>query len=454
MRQNARNLRVEEAKQTQDTEGKVSKGSSGVCLFPARLDTETRIAKATAKKLNIPFVDPLRAHIEPAAVSLIDSQVAMRRQVLPIRLVDDTLLVAMASPGQSIAVRSLELLTGCKVCPAASPKSSLLTVLRQVYGQPAKGTVKPRQEVPQATREKDTEEAGTRALTLSVISNKGGVGKTHFSINLASALAKTGARVLLIDADLGSADISNKLGIFPKHNLLDFLNKDRGLENLVVPTKFHFDLICGACGELRLANLYYAQKVKFLKHFKVISQDYDFAVFDLSAGIGHAVLDFALGADQTVIVTTPQDLVSGYACAKAGFFRFKEIEERLEGRLPKYIPSLTFSPILVINQVNYLEQGVKIYDGIKKIIDENVNTREARFRMKPEYLGSIPYDRSTLRTAEEKRRPFLFHCPYVKASQCVEHMSKRFYKPEDSYKLKVSFKHPFRRFLAIAAQKI
>lgn len=453
MRQNARKLRVEEATQTHDTEDKVSKSSSGVCLFPPRLDTETRIAKATAKKLNIPFVDPLRAHIEPAAVSLIDSQVAMRRQVLPIRLVDNTLLVAMASPDQSIAVRSLELLTGCKVRPAASPKSSLLTVLGQVYGQPVKGTVKPSQEVPQTTREKDTEEAG-RALTLSVISNKGGVGKTHFSINLASALAKTGARVLLIDADLGSADISNKLGIFPKYTLLDFLNKDRELGNLVVPTKFHFDLICGACGELRLANLYYAQKVKFLKHFKVISQDYDFAVFDLSAGIGHAVLDFALGADQTVIVTTPQDLVSGYACAKAGFFRFKEIEERLEGRLPKYIPSLTFSPILMINQVSYLEQGVKIYDGIKKIIDESINTREARFRMKPEYLGSIPYDRSTLRTAEEKRRPFLLHCPYVKASQCVEHMSTRFYKPEDSYKLKASFKHPFRRFLAIVAQKI
>lgn len=453
MRQNARNLRAEEAKQTHDTEDKVSKGSSGVCLFPPRLDTETRIAKATAKKLNIPFVDPLRAHIEPAAVSLIDSQVAMRRQVLPIRLVDNTLLVAMASPDQSIAVRSLEILTGCKVSPAASPKSSLLTVLGQVYGQPVPGTVKPRQEVPQTTQEKDTEEAG-RALTLSVISNKGGVGKTHFSINLASALAKTGARVLLIDADLGSADISNKLGIFPKYTLLDFLNKDRELGNLVVPTKFHFDLICGACGELRLANLYYAQKVKFLKHFKVISQGYDFAVFDLSAGIGHAVLDFALGADQTVIVTTPQDLVSGYACAKAGFFRFKEIEERLEGRLPKYIPSLTFSPILMINQVNHLEQGVKIYDGIKKIVDKSINAREGRFRMKPEYLGSIPYDRSTLRTAEEKRRPFLLHCPYVKASQCVEHMSTRFYKPEDSYKLKASFKHPFRRFLAIAAQKI
>jgi hypothetical protein len=217
MKQNARNLRVEEEKQTQDTEDKVSKGSSGVCLFLDRLDTETRVAKETAKKLNIPFVDPLRARIEPAAVSLIDSQVAMRRQVLPIRLVDDTLLVAMASPDQLIAVRSLEILTGCKVRPAASPKSSLLKVLQQVYGQPVKGTVKSRQEIPQATREKDTEEVGTRALTLSVISNKGGVGKTHFSINLASALAKTGARVLLIDTDLGSCQQNSTSTLYAAH---------------------------------------------------------------------------------------------------------------------------------------------------------------------------------------------------------------------------------------------
>ena len=82
------------------------------------------------------------------------------------------------------------------------------------------------------------------------------MGKTHFSINLACALAKTGARVLLIDADLGSADISNKLAIFPKYHLMDFLEKDKHMQDLVVPTDFGFDLIGGTSGEFKLANLY------------------------------------------------------------------------------------------------------------------------------------------------------------------------------------------------------
>ncbi|MCK4728425.1 MAG: AAA family ATPase [Desulfobacterales bacterium] len=421
----------------------------------SRPDTETQIAKAAAKKLKIPFVDPLCTHIEPAAVALLDPDVAFRRQTLPIRLVNDILLVAMVSPEQPIAIRSLELLTGYKIRPAAAPRSSVLAALEQVYRQPSRDATKNgRDAFMTAQIKKGRQEDEIGALTISIISNKGGVGKTHLSINLAHALANTGAKVLLIDADLGNADISNKLGIFPKHHLLDFLEKNQQMQDLVVRTRFDFDLICGTYGEFKLANLNYAQKIKFIKNFKKISQDYDFAVFDLGAGIARTVLDFALGADRTVIVTTPQDVISGYACAKASFFRFKEIEERLEGRLPEYTPQWIFSPMLVINQVSNLEQGFKLYDTIDKTADKNINANEGRFRIKPEYLGAIPYDRESLRITEEKRRPLLLDFPHIKASQCIQHMTTKFSNPENPYDPRVNFRHPFKRFLAIFSQKI
>jgi len=293
-----------------------------------------------------------------------------------------------------------------------------------------------------------------RALTVSIISNKGGVGKTHLSINLAHALANTGAKVLLIDADLGNADISNKLGIFPKHHLLDFLEKNQQMQDLVIRTRFNFDLICGTFGEFKLANLNYAQKTKFIKHFKKISQGYGFAVFDLGAGIARTVLDFALGADRTVIVTTPQDVISAYACAKASFFRFKEIEERLEGRLSDYTPQWTFSPMLVINQVSNLEQGFKLYHTIDKTADEKINVNEGRFNIKPEYLGAIPYDRESLRISEKKKRPLLLDSPHIKVSQCIQHMSKRFCNSKNPYDPRINFRYPFKRFLAILSQRI
>ena len=180
----AEDLRTDQARQTRDTKDRASKGSSKVCVFPGKADAEIQMAKATAKRLNIPFVDPLRAAIEPSALSLLNPDVAIRRQALPIRLVEDTLLVAMASPEESIAIRSLEILTGCRIRPAAAPKSSLSLALQQVYEQRARGATKASQEAPRNTQENDAEESKAGALTVSVISNKGGVGKTHFAITL------------------------------------------------------------------------------------------------------------------------------------------------------------------------------------------------------------------------------------------------------------------------------
>ncbi|HID30805.1 MAG TPA: hypothetical protein EYP19_12485 [Desulfobacterales bacterium] len=454
MKENSENLNVAKATKVQNRRRGLSEGSPKVCAFPSRLATETQTAKATAKKMKIPFVDPLSTHIEPAAVALLDRDIASRREALPIRFVDDILVVAMATPEQPIAIRSLELLTGHKIRPVAAPRSSIAKALQEVYSQPATGTTKKGQVGSKTKETTPPQEDGARALTVSIISNKGGVGKTHLSINLAHALANTGARVLLIDADLGNADISNKLGIFPEHHLLDFLDKNQQMQDLVVTTQFNFDLICGTYGEFKLANLNYAQKMKFIKHFQKISRAYDFAVFDLGAGIARTVLDFALGADRTVIVTTPQDVISGYACAKAVFSRFKEIEERLEGRLSEYTPQWTFSPMLVINQVANLEQGFKLYDTIEKTADKNINANEGRFCLKPEYLGAIPYDREKLRMTEANKRPLLVDSPYIKASQCIQHMSTRFCNTENPYDPRVNFRHPLKRFVAILSQKI
>jgi flagellar biosynthesis protein FlhG len=234
---------------------------------------------------------------------------------------------------------------------------------------------------------------------------------------------------------------------------MHFLEHKKKLEQLVFPTKYNFDLIASSYGEFKLANLYYAQKVKFINHFKKISQSYEFAIFDLGAGISRMVMDFALAADHTVIVTTPQDFISGYACTKAAFYRFKEIEERLDAKHAKYKPQWTFAPMLLINQVNHLRQGFKLFDNLTKAADQRINSLEDAFRIKPEYLGAIPYEKVALRAAETKKRPLLLTAPRVKAAQSIQHMSTRFFYPEAAYDPKVKFKQPLARFAAILSQK-
>ena len=434
----------------------LSEQTSVINSMPGRSENDKKIAKEKAQRLKIPYVDPLRVTIEPSALTLLEPEIAIRHQALPIRVVDNFLLIAMMTPEEPVTIKSLELLTGFRVRPAVAPKNSLSIALKKYYGSGYVGKPGVKNHPPkiiQKTIAKTTGGNRSEACTISVISNKGGVGKTHLSINMAYCLAKKGAKVLLIDADLGNADVSNKLGMFPKHHLMDFLEKNKNMEDLLFRTEYGFDLIASSYGEFKLANLYYAQKVKFINHFKKISQRYEFAIFDLGAGISRMVMDFALAADYPIIVTTPQDFISGYACTKAGFSRFKEIEERLAEKLSNYEPQRIFSPMLVINQVSNLRQGFKLFNTLKKTANEKINSREGKFQIKPEYLGAIPYERVALRTAELKKRPLILSAPRITASQSIQHMSTRFFYPKATYDPKVKFKYPFSRFAAILSQK-
>ncbi len=420
-----------------------------------KLAQETERAKVIAKRLKMPFADPLTSRIEPAAVALINQETARRLQVLPVRIVDNTLLVAMASPEKTV-LKTLEVLTACEIRLAVAPPTSLSVVLDRVYKKNEACDAAPAKNRPSKTEtvatKNDAQEAG--AQTVSIISNKGGVGKTHVAINLACAMARRGSRVLLLDADLGNADISNKLGIFPDRHLLDFLEKDRELQDLIVASSHGFDLICGTYGEFKLANLNHAQKTRFINHFKKISRRYDYAIFDLGAGIARTVLDFALGADRTVIVATPQDLISGYACAKAAFSRFKELEERLEEKVSGYRPRWTFAPIVIMNQVGSIEQGFKLFENLVKTTNENINSCEDRFRIELQYLGGIEYDKESLRAAESKKRPLLLQLPYIKASQCIDHMATQMFHPDKDFDPRVKFGHSFKRFMAILSKNL
>ena len=442
----------------------MSEQTSKVVSIPGRSENDTKIAKLKAQRLKVPFVDPLRAAIEPSALSLLAPEMAVRRRALPIRVVDNFLLVAMMTPEEPVAIKSLELLTGFKVRPAVAPQNSLFIALKRYYGNKYGGELSAKNRQPKTTPKtivktiqktvaQTTQGDRSGPCTISVISNKGGVGKTHLSINMAYSLAKKGAKVLLIDADLGNADVSNKLGTFPKYHLMNFLENKKKMDELLFRTKYGFDLIASSYGEFKLANLYYAQKIKFINHFRKISQRYEFAIFDLGAGISRMVMDFALAADHTIIVTTPQDFISGYACTKAGFSRFKEIEERLEEKLSNYELQGIFSPMMVFNQVSNLRQGFKLFDVLTKAANEKINSREGKFRIKPEYLGAIPYERAALRAAEVKKRPLLLNAPRVKAAQSIRHMATRFFYPKETYDPKVKFKQPLARFAAILSQK-
>ncbi|HSQ85770.1 MAG TPA: P-loop NTPase, partial [Desulfobacterales bacterium] len=154
--------------------------------------------------------------------------------------------------------------------------------------------------------ELNTESKSTPKI-LAIGGGKGGAGKSVFSTIMAFWLARTGHRTVLMDIDLGGANLHTLLGIkSPDRTLNDFITrKFSGLEDICIDTnEKNLRLISGASDVLTLANPHFSQKTKLITHLSRLDADY--VVLDLGAGTSFNVLDFFLIAHKKIIVLTPE----------------------------------------------------------------------------------------------------------------------------------------------------
>lgn len=170
------------------------------------------------------------------------------------------------------------------------------------------------------------EEAGPSRRAGRIIAvggGKGGAGKTVFSTNLALALAERGHRVLIVDADLGGANVHTVLGVPPPSvTLSDFLTQGKRLDDVAVQTPFsNLMLLSGALDDIDAANPSYHQKMRLLRHLHTF--DTDFMVLDLGAGTAFNIVDFFLIADMRILVVRPEptSVENAYRFLKAGYLR-------------------------------------------------------------------------------------------------------------------------------------
>lgn len=153
---------------------------------------------------------------------------------------------------------------------------------------------------------------------------KGGVGKSVITANMAVSLAGRGQRCVLIDADLGGANLHTLIGMTrPTRTLTDFFRRDvASLQEIVLPTACeNLFLISGARALLDMANPVHAQKMKFIRQLLTLELDHIF--IDLGAGSSFTVMDFFLAAREQVMVVapTPTSVENAYHFLKAVFYR-------------------------------------------------------------------------------------------------------------------------------------
>jgi flagellar biosynthesis protein FlhG len=246
----------------------------------------------------------------------------------------------------------------------------------------------------------------TRIIT--VASGKGGVGKTNTSVNMALAYARLGKKVIVMDADLGLANVNVVLGVVPKFTLYHVIRKQKTMKDILIDTEYGISIVAGASGFSKIANLTDDERTNFIAELDTLSSA-DIIIIDTSAGVSSNVIDFIAAADDVVIVTTPEPpaMTDAYGVIKI---------------IATEIDNLEMGLNLIVNRVQSVAEAKSVADRMTKITSQFLN-------VKLDYLGFISDD-VTVSNSVKKQKPFMVIDPKCKASQCVQHIVGRLEKTE------------------------
>ncbi len=398
----------------------------GMLLVEQGLLSERMLGETLARQFDVPFVELTKERLDPQLANLVPITIAKRYCCMPVRREGDRLIVAVGDPLALFALQELTPLDLYELDIVVASPSDILWAINHVYFQVFARVAQdlPVEDEAEASALR-LDKLGTKTQVFAICSNKGGVGKTHLSINLAYHLANTyNRRTLLVDLDLGNANISNKLGLFGRYTLLDALDDQQQVRQLIITSEHGFHFIPSRSGELRLANLSVSERLRFLKNFNTVSRMFDVVLLDLGAGIHHNVLDFALAADETLIVTTPTELLSALGCIRAAFARHRIVEEECAHAIPDYKRRNAFRPKVVLNQLRSLRGGLETFQRLAKAVDTRINSKShGPAKCMPEYLGGLLMDAPAFRAAEAKRRPYSALYPRRPVTQCFDHLA-------------------------------
>jgi flagellar biosynthesis protein FlhG len=162
--------------------------------------------------------------------------------------------------------------------------------------------------------------------TFAVTSGKGGVGKTSITVNLALALAQQGRKVLIIDADLGLANVDVMLGLNPLYTINDVIAGRKSLAEVIVQGPGGVQILPAASGITELTSLTQEEKLIIMQELEEFETMADVVIIDTAAGISDTVLYFNLAAQDRLVVATdePTSLTDAYALIKVMYTQHQE----------------------------------------------------------------------------------------------------------------------------------
>jgi flagellar biosynthesis protein FlhG len=267
---------------------------------------------------------------------------------------------------------------------------------------------------PPATQDVPTSPVPLKPLgkVMAVTSGKGGVGKTFVSANLAAALAKRGLKVLVLDADLGLANLDVVLNLYPKITLHDVFTGKAKLEEAIVKAPGGFSVLLAGSGMVEYSRLTPNVREDFLRVMSGLLPNYDIVLLDTGAGISDVVLFAVSLASEVLVVATPEptSLTDAYATIKV-----------LVGEQSRQTIRL------VVNQTARMGDGRAITSQLQQVLDRFVVAKPGE-KIRLIHMGDIPSDPS-VRQAVMKRQLLLQTMPGCPAALAIAQLAA---KLEDS----------------------
>lgn len=230
--------------------------------------------------------------------------------------------------------------------------------------------------------EKQTHKQASRPHVIAVTSGKGGVGKSSIAVNLGLSLVKSGARVCILDADTGLANVNILLGINPEYRLDHVLFGARTIEEVLVDGPLGMKVIPGANGISECVSLHPRQQLRLTRELARIESMFDYLLVDTAAGIAETTLDFVSAAHQTILVITPEptSLTDAFSLVKL---------------LARRRQDLTFQ--VVVNMCSGVNEARQVFHRFSAAVEKYIGLRV-------QLLGSIQRDES-LRSAVTLQSP-------------------------------------------------
>jgi flagellar biosynthesis protein FlhG len=228
------------------------------------------------------------------------------------------------------------------------------------------------------------------------------VGKTSLSINLAYTLQRMGRKVLLLDADLGLANVDILLGLTPRYNIFHLLHGEKSLDDVLVLTDYGFSILPASSGVPEMLALSAGQKLELIEALDPLELETDILIVDTGAGIGDTVLYFNIAAQERLLVITPEptSLTDAYATIKVlrgkyGVNRFK----------------------VAVNMTAEPKQAKQIFERLAAACDKFLDD------VSLDLAGCVPWD-AAVRRSVINQVPFCQASPDSLATMGVRDMAK------------------------------